>query len=65
MTRTEIQQSAEIIQFPVGGRTGLNRSHVEAKPVSDYAMPRIATMGSGDAWYHEQAMRDDERARNS
>jgi len=57
------RQSADIIQFPAGGRAGLAQREHKAKPDQDYA-PQVE-MASGGAWYHEEAIREANRANNS
>jgi Protein of unknown function (DUF2735) len=53
--------TAKILQFPDGGRAAWagQRSHsavFERESQLATEMPRIANVGSGSAWYHEQAM---------
>jgi Protein of unknown function (DUF2735) len=59
------QESAQIIQFPAGGRAGVKDQRNEARPDHDQAMPRVAKVSSGGAWYHEEAIRETERAHNN
>ncbi len=63
MTASSYQQSAKIYQFPTGGRAALAGRRDEAMPVENFAMPRIARVASGGAWYHEEAVQTAERAR--
>lgn len=51
------QGSAQIYQFPAGGRAALRgRSYREAESISE--TPRVnETMCSG-SWYHEEAIRE-------
>lgn len=54
--------SAIIYQFPVGGRAAFNNLRDEAKPaIPNYAPAAITACGS--AWYHEQAIKDEEPKR--
>ena len=53
---TNVQPSATIYQFPVGGRKSLNRE--QPKLVAETAMPQVAV---GGAWYHEAAIQDTKR----
>jgi hypothetical protein len=57
------RESADIIQFPVGGRAGLARRERPEAVEHDYASH--ANMTSGGAWYHEEAIREANRANNS
>lgn len=57
------RESAEIIQFPAGGRAGLERRERQAISEPGYA-PYVET-ASGGAWYHEEAIREANRANNS
>lgn len=58
------RKSAEIIQFPAGGRAGLNSRRAETGTTQDYVMPRFASAVSGGAWYHEEAVREGERGQD-
>lgn len=59
--------TAKILQFPVGGRAAWTRSqsaelerellHAAAQGAG---MPRVANVASGGAWYHEQAMAEED-----
>jgi len=59
----EIQpKSAQIFQFPVGGRAALAARRVTpARPV-DLVPARSANVACGSSWYHEDAIRDAELA---
>jgi uncharacterized protein DUF2735 len=68
---TDFQRgSAQIYQFPVGGRRALGgqgeagRSG-ESAPVPSPTSLRFADAAFGGAWYHEQAVQDAERASRS
>lgn len=54
---TNVQTSATIYQFPVGGRRGLNRD--QQKP--DLTVAQVAAAAVGGAWYHEAAIQDAKR----
>ncbi|ODA66289.1 hypothetical protein A7A08_02936 [Methyloligella halotolerans] len=56
------RETAEIIQFPAGGRAGLERRETRTATEQSYAHVNTA---SGGAWYHEEAIRDANRANNS
>ena len=49
-------QSAQILQFPAGGRAGFGGRRDDVKPAEPFA-PRAAKVVS-DAWYHEEAIED-------
>lgn len=48
--------SATIYQFPARGRFAANAERNEALP----ELPRGAKLAVGGAWYHEEAIRDDD-----
>jgi hypothetical protein len=57
--------TAKILQFPVGGRVAWTsqrpQSHAhEREALRAAAMPRVANVASGGAWYHEQAILEEE-----
>lgn len=62
MTASSYRESATVYQFPKGGRAALSGRRDEAKAVENSAVPRIARVASGGAWYHEEAVKA-ERAR--
>lgn len=53
--------SAKIYHFPKGGRAGLAAQRPQAKPAEDFAALAAARIISGDAWYHEAALKDGDR----
>ncbi|MFD0986035.1 DUF2735 domain-containing protein [Methyloligella solikamskensis] len=57
------RESAEIIQFPAGGRAGFERRERRAAVEQGYTAH--VEMASGGAWYHEEAIREANRANNS
>lgn len=57
MTANQSRESAQIFQFPVGGRAGL-RTTRELAPAP---APRMANVAAGGSWYHEEAIRDDKQ----
>ncbi len=63
MTASSYRQSAKIYPFATGGRAALAGRRDEAMPVENLAMPRIARVATGGAWYHEEAVQAAERAR--
>ncbi len=58
------RESAEIIQFPAGGRAGANRNRQAAKQAQEHA-PAFAKVMSGGGWYHEEAIQDAGRDRSN
>ena len=54
-----VQTSATIYQFPVGGRKGLNRD--QQKPATDLVRPQVAPAAIVGAWYHDAAIQDTKR----
>jgi hypothetical protein len=52
------QGSAEIYQFPVGGRASLGIRRNDT-PVVD--APRVTEAACGSGWYHEAAIEDAKR----
>lgn len=60
MTANQGRESAQIFQFPAGGRAGLKRNLPD---VAD--APRMANIAVGGSWYHEEAIRDDKPNRTN
>lgn len=60
MTANQTRESAQIFQFPVGGRAGrkLDVTNVNGAP-------RMANIAVGGSWYHEEAIRDDQPGRTN
>jgi hypothetical protein len=52
--------SATIIQFPARGRFAGSVERDDAKIASTSSLPRVAKIAVGGAWYHDQAIRDDD-----
>lgn len=65
MTMNQDRRSAEIYQFPPRGRFAVAGQYDESESVSGLALSRLATTAIGGNWYHEEAIRDAERARKS
>ena len=63
MTTNSSQRSAEIYQFPVGGRKAVVERRAESKPVAELKPPRAATETFGGAWYHDAAIQDSKKVR--
>jgi hypothetical protein len=64
MTASSFGGTAKIYQFPKGGRAGLSAGRYETKPADEFAL-RVATVASGGAWYHEEAVREAEHPRKN
>jgi len=64
MTTNSDRASAQIIQFPVRGRFAVASQNNEKPAISASAL-RVANVAIGGAWYHDEAIREAERARNS
>ncbi len=63
MTTSHDRGSAEIYQFPARGRfAAANRDRSDSVPGT--ATPQLATTAFGGNWYHEEAIREAERARS-
>ena len=65
MTMSHDRRSAEIYQFPPRGRFVAGGKGDEAKSASGIVASCLATTAFGGNWYHEEAIRDVERARKS
>jgi len=57
MNRIDRRESAEIFQFPTGGRAGLAARAAAARKASE-APPHLANLIVGN-WYHEEAVRQE------
>jgi Protein of unknown function (DUF2735) len=60
MTNNRQGGSATIYQFPARGRFAVDR-----REAARTAPPRIVQTACGGAWYHEDAIAEDERAANN
>lgn len=65
MTTSHDRGSAEIYQFPPRGRFAVGGHRDESDAAVGIASPRLPTMAFGGSWYHEEAIREAERARKS
>jgi hypothetical protein len=63
MTTISDRQSATIYQFPAGGRAALGVRRDQVMVVDNVAVPCIARVAFGGAWYHEEAVQKADRAR--
>jgi len=57
------KMSAKIYQFPAGGRSNAVVRRTEILPVADHLPAKRAAVSFGSAWYHEEAIRQDELER--
>lgn len=62
MTSNLHRESATIYQFPVGGRTALNRRPAD-KTSTPLANER-ADISYGGSWYHDEAVREERNRKN-
>ena len=63
MTTSHDRGSARIYQFPPQGRFAAGSQRDEFKSASGATSPRVAMTLCGGNWYHEEAIREAERAR--
>jgi hypothetical protein len=63
MSTNTYRGSAEIIPFPVRGRSTPNENSEAAKPVTMFPVPRAMKVASGSGWYHEAAIAEDDSSR--
>ena len=59
MSTSSVQSTAQIIQFPVGGRKGLADIRKQVSPVADLE-PEAGAVG--EAWYHQAAIEESKLA---
>ncbi|MDQ0511781.1 DUF2735 domain-containing protein [Ancylobacter amanitiformis] len=56
------RESAQIVQFPTGGRAGLAARQAVARQTAE--MPaNLASVAFG-SWYHEEAMKEERNPKN-
>ena len=55
MTANQSRESAQIFQFPAGGRAGLKSRDLARTPAPD-----LADIAADGNWYHEEAIRDEQ-----
>jgi hypothetical protein len=64
MNTSSNRGSAKIYQFPVGGRSAIDRRRFEATgSASDPASSRVSEVACSDAWYHEAAIQESKPVR--
>ena len=56
------RKSAQIFQFPAGGRAALTARRVAPVRAVDFIGTRVANVACGANWYHEDAVREAEQA---
>jgi hypothetical protein len=62
MSANQGQESAQIYQFPAGGRAALGgKRYDQFKAVPVQAAPHVCEAVCSGSWYHEEAIRDAER----
>jgi hypothetical protein len=65
MSANQGQESAQIYQFPAGGRAALGgKRYDEFKALGVQASPRVNEAACSDSWYHQEAIQTDERGRD-
>ena len=57
---TQNRGSATIYQFPARGRFAASAELEDSKSVSTVALPRGVKLAVGGAWYHDQAIQDED-----
>jgi len=58
--------SAKILAFPARGRFAASAQREQSNRTLEHALlPRMAKVASGSGWYHDEAIRDAERSRES
>jgi hypothetical protein len=61
MTTNEPRESAQIFQFPVGGRAGLKPQ----RELANTPLPGLPDIAAGGSWYHEEAIRNEQPPRTN
>ncbi len=62
LTMIQQRESAQIFQFPVGGRAGLKSPRNLNAPS---VVPGYGDSVTGGSWYHEEAIRDEQPTRTN
>ncbi len=57
---TQNRGSATIYQFPARGRFAAGADRDDSKSVPVAALPRGAKLAVGGAWYHDEAIREED-----
>ena len=64
MTTNSDRASAQIIQFPARGRFAV-AGQSDDRSTMNAAVPRVAMIAVGGAWYHDEAIEEAARDRNN
>jgi hypothetical protein len=62
MTENSNRATAQIYQFPIGGRSGLAVRRDTSKPAAEHNMEATNKVAIGGNWYHEEAVREADRS---
>jgi hypothetical protein len=64
MNTSSNRGSAKIYQFPVGGRSAIDRRRFEETGnATDLASSRVSEVAYSEAWYHEAAIQESKPVR--
>jgi hypothetical protein len=63
MTENSYRATAQIYQFPIGGRSGLAVRRETSKPAAEYNLETTTKVAIGGSWYHEEAVNEADRGR--
>jgi hypothetical protein len=63
MTENSYRATAQIYQFPIGGRSGLAVRREASKPAAEYNLEVTTKVAIGGSWYHEEAVRESDGSR--
>lgn len=58
MAQSNHRRSAEIIQFPAGGRRAVAARSGDVAPTLDASLKNVMCVAASGAWYHEAAMEE-------
>lgn len=65
MSANTNRETAEIIPFPLRARASSIEHHDAEAAVVKFPLPHIARVACGNCWYHETAIQDADRARDT
>jgi hypothetical protein len=65
MTTNSQAESAKIYTFPARGRFARDDRRDDSNQNANLASARVSTAAIGDAWYHDEAIREDDRTRKN
>jgi hypothetical protein len=65
MTTNVPQGSAQIFTFPPRGRFAVGGTDSAQNKPANFSMQQAVIAGASDAWYHDEAVRDDEQPRKN